>query len=139
MARKRILFIDNRPDHLRQPVLRLQVAGYDVDEADSGESGLARFADGTGYEVVLLDQKMPGIDGLETLRRLRERDRTACVVMVTAFASIELAVVTDDPAARFAAAEAGSLSKKASCWDWPLMGTRPSTHAEMWSVANAEP
>src|SRR5437773_979580 len=34
---------------------------------------------------------------------------------------------------------AGSLSKKAFCWDWPLIGTRPSAHAERWSVVNAEP
>ncbi len=36
MAKKRILIIDNRPEHLRQPVLRLQVEGYEVEEADSG-------------------------------------------------------------------------------------------------------
>ncbi len=33
---------------------------------------------------------------------------------------------------------AGSLSKKVSCWDEPAMGTRPSTHAETWSLTNAE-
>ena len=41
---------------------------------------------------MLLDQKMPGLDGLETLRQLKERMPEACVVMVTAFASVELAV-----------------------------------------------
>ncbi len=41
---------------------------------------------------MLLDQRLPGIDGLETLRRLRQRDPGVCVVMITAFASIELAV-----------------------------------------------
>ena len=41
---------------------------------------------------MLLDQKMPGLDGLETLRQLKARVPGACVVMVTAFASIELAV-----------------------------------------------
>jgi DNA-binding response OmpR family regulator len=44
------------------------------------------------WDVVLLDQKMPGIDGIETLRRLRERAPATRVIMVTAFASIELAV-----------------------------------------------
>ena len=57
-----------------------------------GEEGLARFHDGSGYDLVLLDQKMPGIDGLETLRRLLARTPEARVVMVTAFASVELAV-----------------------------------------------
>src|SRR6266536_3538737 len=41
VAKKRILFIDDRPDHLRQPVLRLQLAGYEVEEARSGAEGLA--------------------------------------------------------------------------------------------------
>jgi DNA-binding response OmpR family regulator len=41
---------------------------------------------------VLLDQKMPGMDGLETLRQLKQRLPEACVIMVTAFASIDLAV-----------------------------------------------
>jgi FixJ family two-component response regulator len=40
----------------------------------------------------VLDQKMPGLDGLETLRRIKKRTPDACVLMVTAFASIKLAV-----------------------------------------------
>jgi len=40
----------------------------------------------------LLDQRMPGMDGLETLRHINERDATARVIMATAYASIELAV-----------------------------------------------
>ncbi len=72
--------------------LTLEAAGYEVGEAADGEDGLTRFGDGSGYDVVLLDQKMPGIDGLETLRRLLARVPDARVVMVTAFASVELAV-----------------------------------------------
>ena len=45
-----------------------------------------------GYDAVLLDQRMPGLDGLETLRQIKQRAPDACVVMVTAYASIELAV-----------------------------------------------
>ena len=50
------------------------------------------FGDGREYAAVLLDQKMPGMDGLQTLKQLKERTPEACVIMVTAFASIELAV-----------------------------------------------
>jgi DNA-binding response OmpR family regulator len=88
----KLLIIDDEP-HIRQMMrLTLEASGYAVDEAESGEDGLTRFADGAGYDAVLLDQKMPGLDGLETLRRLRARVPDARVLMVTAFASIELAV-----------------------------------------------
>jgi DNA-binding response OmpR family regulator len=88
----KLLIIDDEP-HIRQMMrLTLETSGYAVDEAGGGEEGLARFGDGSGYDAVLLDQKMPGLDGLETLRRLRARAPDARVLMVTAFASIELAV-----------------------------------------------
>ena len=44
MPAKRILFVDNRPEHVRQPVLRLQVEGYEVDAADSGRRGWPGWA-----------------------------------------------------------------------------------------------
>ena len=88
----KILIVDDEP-HIRQMMrLTLEAAGYEVGEAVDGHGGLARFGDGREWAAVLLDQKMPGIDGLETLRQLKARVPEACVVMVTAFASIELAV-----------------------------------------------
>src|SRR5439155_23629355 len=67
-------------------------AGYQVDEAADGQAGLDRYRDGTEYDAVVLDQKMPGLDGLETLQRIKDGRPDGCVLMVTAFASIELAV-----------------------------------------------
>jgi DNA-binding response OmpR family regulator len=88
----KLLIVDDEP-HIRQMMrLTLETAGYEVDEAASGEDGLEQFGDGSTYDVVLLDQKMPGLDGLQTLKRLKERVPEVCVIMVTAFASIELAV-----------------------------------------------
>jgi DNA-binding response OmpR family regulator len=88
----RLLIIDDEP-HIRQMMrLTLEAAGYRVDEAGDGQAGLDRFGDGTEYDAVLLDQRMPGLDGLETLKQIKTRAPTACVVMVTAYASIELAV-----------------------------------------------
>jgi DNA-binding response OmpR family regulator len=88
----KILIVDDEA-HIRQMMrLTLEASGYTVEEAATGEEGLVRFGDGRACDAVVLDQKMPGIDGLETLRRIRERLPEACVLMVTAFASIELAV-----------------------------------------------
>jgi DNA-binding response OmpR family regulator len=89
---KRILIIDDEENIRRVTRLTLEAAGYEVVEAADGERGLGIFGDGTNWDAVLLDQRMPGIDGLETLRRINERDATARVVMATAYASIELAV-----------------------------------------------
>jgi DNA-binding response OmpR family regulator len=88
----KLLIIDDEP-HIRLMIrFTLEAAGYEVDEAADGRAGLDRFGDGAGYGAVVLDQKMPGLDGLETLQRIKERSPDACVLMLTAFASIELAV-----------------------------------------------
>jgi DNA-binding response OmpR family regulator len=87
-----VLIVDDEP-HIRQMMrLTLEAAGYRVDEAADGQAGIDRFGDGHEYGVVVLDQRMPGLDGLETLKAIRKRAPDACVVMVTAYASIELAV-----------------------------------------------
>jgi DNA-binding NtrC family response regulator len=88
----RILIIDDEAHIRRMMRLTLETAGYEVGEAGDGLQGLETFGDGTTWDAVLLDQRMPGMDGLETLRRLKERDPEARIIMVTAFASIELAV-----------------------------------------------
>ena len=87
----RILLIDDE-EHIRRMMrLTLEAAGYEVGEASDGEEGL-RLYGGSTWNAVVLDQRMPGIDGLETLRRLKKLNPDAPVVMATAYASIELAV-----------------------------------------------
>src|SRR6185369_16474098 len=89
---KRILIIDDEENIRRVTRLTLEAAGYEVGEAANGQQGLDLYVDGSSWDVVLLDQRMPGMDGLEVLRRLNQRDTKAQVIMVTAYASIELAV-----------------------------------------------
>jgi DNA-binding response OmpR family regulator len=89
---KRVLIIDDEENIRRVTRLTLQAAGYEVGEASDGASGLQVFGDGSTWDAVLLDQRMPGMDGLETLRHIGERDSAARVIMATAYASIELAV-----------------------------------------------
>jgi FixJ family two-component response regulator len=89
---KRILIVDDE-EHIRRVLrLTLETAGYEVGEAADGEATLAAFGDGSAWDAVLLDQKMPGMDGLDVLRQLKERRPASRVIMITAFASIELAV-----------------------------------------------
>jgi DNA-binding response OmpR family regulator len=88
----RILVVDDE-EHLRRVMrLTLEASGYDVTEAPDGETGLELFGDGLTFDATLIDQRLPGMDGLETLRRMKERRADACIIMVTAYATIELAV-----------------------------------------------
>jgi DNA-binding response OmpR family regulator len=89
---RRILVIDDEENIRRVTRLTLQAAGYEVGEAADGERGLDAFGDGLTWDAVLLDQRMPGMDGLETLRQIKARQPNARVIMSTAYASIELAV-----------------------------------------------
>jgi two-component system KDP operon response regulator KdpE len=68
---KRILLIDHRPEHMRQHVLRLQLEGYQVDEASTAGDGIDMLR-GDGYDLVLLDAELPGTDGWVALRAIRE-------------------------------------------------------------------
>lgn len=89
---KRILIIEDEENIRRMMRLTLEAVGYEVAEAGDGAQGMNAFGDGSNYDLVLLDQRMPGMDGLATLQRIKERNAAARVIMVTAYASIELAV-----------------------------------------------
>jgi len=89
---RRILIIDDEENIRRVTRLTLQAAGYEIGEAADGERGLETFGDGSSWDAVLLDQRMPGMDGLEILRHIKNRQPEARVIMATAYASIELAV-----------------------------------------------
>jgi len=88
----RVLIVDDE-EHIRRMMrLTLEAAGYIVGEAADGLEGVKLYGDGSNWGLVVLDQRMPGVDGLETLRRLKAAHPAARAVMATAYASIELAV-----------------------------------------------
>ncbi len=63
---------------------------YQVQTASSGESGLARIR-AQSPDIVLLDLKMPGMDGIEVLREIKKIDKNIVVVMLTAYGTMETA------------------------------------------------
>ena len=82
MAKPRILLIDHRPEHLRQPVLRLELEGYQVDEASAADEGLAKLREGR-HDLLLLDAELPGDkDGWAILKEIREDPELATTKVI---------------------------------------------------------
>lgn len=82
----KILVIDDDPAVRGAFRLILEDEGYDVREAQSGLEGID-LAEQNRPDLIFLDLRMPGIDGVETLRRLKSLDETLNIYIVTAFAN----------------------------------------------------
>ena len=89
---ERLLIIDDEPNIRTMMKLALEHSGYTVDDAADGESGLVKFGDGAFYSLVLLDQRLPGLSGLDVLKTIFDRDKDARVIVVTAFGTIDFAL-----------------------------------------------
>jgi two-component system, NtrC family, nitrogen regulation response regulator NtrX len=88
---RRLLVIDDEQGIRAALTQLLEYEGYEVRAAASGAEGLA-VNEQWKPQLVFLDVKMAGMDGLETLKRLRERDPSAVVVMISGHATIQNAV-----------------------------------------------
>lgn len=79
---RRILWVDDEIEFLRAHILFLQDHGWIVDTATNGHDAIAMSAQ-QGYDVVLLDEQMAGLDGLSTLQALKKANPSLFVVMCT--------------------------------------------------------
>ena len=82
--KKRILAIDDESSVRKAFILSLEDTGYEVDTADSGMKGIEMEKQNC-YDLIFLDLRMPGMNGVETLRELRKIDKKIPVYIVTAF------------------------------------------------------
>jgi DNA-binding NtrC family response regulator len=88
---QRILVVDDEPEMVENCTRLLRRAGYRMLGTTDAERALA-LLDSERPDLLLTDLKMPGIDGLELMRRAHELDPALPVIVVTAFASIDSAV-----------------------------------------------
>ena len=91
MTKRRILVVDDEANMVELLTDVLESEGYQVQSAGDGNGCLAKLEAGS-YDVILLDLKLPDLDGTAVLSRIRDRGLTTPVIMITAHGTISIAV-----------------------------------------------
>jgi CheY-like chemotaxis protein len=82
MEKIKILWVDDEIDLLKPHILFLEKKNYDVATSNNGRDAVDIFADGD-FDLVFLDENMPGMSGLETLAEIKEKKSSVPVIMIT--------------------------------------------------------
>jgi two-component system OmpR family response regulator len=88
MEKIKMLWVDDEPDSLDAMIKRLQARGIDATGVESGDKAL-QVLESRDPDVIILDVKLPGMDGIETLREIKKKKPLAEVIMLTGQASVE--------------------------------------------------
>jgi len=86
-----VLLVDDELEFLATLVKRLTKRGLNISTAKNGEDAL-KIIGGKVIDVVVLDVRMPGIGGIQTLREIKKKDPLMEVIMLTGHASVEVAI-----------------------------------------------
>lgn len=87
-----VLLVDDEQVFVNTMGKRLNKRGLTVIKSFSGEDGLAVLEENHHVDVVILDVKMPGLDGIETLRRIKSKYPLVEVIMLTGHGTVETAI-----------------------------------------------
>ncbi|KJR99261.1 MAG: chemotaxis protein CheY [Desulfobulbaceae bacterium BRH_c16a] len=87
----KVLLVDDEADFLATLAERLETRGLKVNTAGSGEDAVA-MVESEGFDLVILDLAMPGIDGLETLKRIKAQQPDVEIIMLTGQGSIRTGI-----------------------------------------------
>lgn len=88
---EKVLLVDDEEEFVETLAERMRNRGMEVSTTNSGADAL-KLVDGETFDVVILDLKMPGIDGLEALKRIKKRRPDIQVVLLTGHATVEKGV-----------------------------------------------
>jgi DNA-binding NtrC family response regulator len=102
-----VLIIDDEVAIRESLQTLLELEGYEVEVASSGEEGVARIGD-RPFDLILLDLALPDRNGIDLLAELRAHDPQLCVIMITAYGTVENAVK---------AMQAGAVNFVQKPWD----------------------
>lgn len=91
MAREKILVVDDEKSMCDWLEIALKREGYEVSTVQSGQEALNLFKQ-AGYDAIIADIRMPELDGISLLKKVREADPTTPVIFITAYASLETAI-----------------------------------------------
>jgi DNA-binding NtrC family response regulator len=91
MAKERVLLVDDDPEFTEVLSQRMEAREVAVDTAASGPEALEK-AGGESYDAIILDLAMPGMDGMETLKRLLENNPDLQIILLTGHATLQKGV-----------------------------------------------
>jgi DNA-binding NtrC family response regulator len=92
MIETRLLLVDDEEAFVAAMEKRLTMRNMKITAAYSGEEGLKKLSEYPDIDVVLLDVKMPGMDGIATLREMKNQHPMIEVIMLTGHATVESAI-----------------------------------------------
>jgi len=92
MLETKLLLVDDEEAFVAAMEKRLTMRNMKITVAYTGEEGLHKLGDDPDIDVVLLDVKMPGMDGIATLREIKNRHPMTEVIMLTGHATVESAI-----------------------------------------------
>ena len=90
MPHETILIVDDEQLIRRSVGMRLSAAGYKVLDAENGATAIEQMS--AGVDLAILDYRLPDLDGLAVLKRLKQIDPDLLVILLTAYASVDTAV-----------------------------------------------
>jgi len=87
MVPEKILIVDDEPDFTTALAKRLRSYGWNAETAEGGKEALEKVAN-EDFVAIVLDLKMPGLDGIETLKRLKKANPNLQIILLTGHGSI---------------------------------------------------
>lgn len=88
MVHTKVLIVDDEEEFSRTLSERMEIRGLAVDIANNGKEALKKVEDGT-YDAIVLDMVMPGMNGIETLKKIKEKKPEFQVILLTGHATIK--------------------------------------------------